>query len=112
MPMFVTITRWKPETFRALVERWRTMIEGTAPKEVLEAFGKYKNFKSFVSVENRLIIDTFEVDDLKTSNIASYYLSDVCEMEIYPVIPLEEAWSVIESIPLEKIPKPEPWWKT
>lgn len=43
MVMFVNITRWRPETARALPERWMTVINGTAPKPVLDAFAKMKN---------------------------------------------------------------------
>ena len=112
MPRYVTVFRWRPETFRAMIERWRTVVRGEAPKEVLDAYGKVKTISLDISAGNCCGIHVFEVDDLKTADTLGYYMSDVIELETYPVIPLTEAWSIVETIPPEKIPKPEPWYRT
>ncbi|MFB0560360.1 MAG: DUF3303 family protein [Candidatus Lokiarchaeia archaeon] len=101
MPRFISIVRWKPETFRALIERWKMVVEGKAPKEVMDAVAKMKILSFEVSLGNQCVFEVFEVDDMMTSDIMSYYISDVCEEETYPVVPLEEAWKIVEIIPKE-----------
>ena len=113
MVRFVTITRWTPETARALRERWMTVVNGTAPKAVLNAFTKYKVIAQEISLANNLAFMLMEVPekDLVASSIVTAYLQDVCTMESYTVMSFEDYMKVSEALPLEKIPKPKPWTK-
>ena len=114
MGMFVTITRWTPETSRALQERWMTVVNGTAPKAVLDAFAKVNVITQVVSTVNNCSVMVYEIKDkdMVEANNLSHYLADVCTMETFPVITIEDWLKVTEAVPLAKIPKPEPWWKT
>jgi len=66
MVLFVTITRWTPETARALPERWMTVVNGTAPKPVLDAFAKMKIVTQVISLANRFAVMVSEIEE-KTS---------------------------------------------
>jgi len=114
MLRFVTITRWTPETARALVERWKTVINGTAPKPVLDAFSKIKVITQEISLSNRLAVMVFEMEekDLVEATPLSMYMQDVCTQEEYLVMNMEEYLRASEALPMEKIPKPEPWYRT
>jgi len=113
MVRFISITRWTPETARALVERWMTVINGTAPKAVLNAFAKIKVIANEISLPNRLVVMIFEVDekDLVDTVPLSMYMQDVCTQEEYPVMSMEDYMKASEALPMEKIPKPERWTK-
>ena len=113
MVRFVSITRWTPETARALRERWMTVVNGTAPKAVLDAFAKYKVIAQEISLGNNLAVMVMEIPekDLVASTIVTAYLQDVCTMEGYAVMSFEDYMKVVEALPLAKIPKPAPWTK-
>jgi len=114
MVRFVSITRWTPETARALEERWMTVVNGTAPKAVLNAFAKVKIITQEISLANRFSVMVFEVEekDLLATTPLGMYFQDVCTEEEYPVMSMEEYLEAREALPMEKIPKPEPWYRT
>jgi len=113
MVRFISITRWTPETARALAERWMTVVNGTAPKAVLNAFAKIKVIANEISLPNRLVVMISEVDekDLADTIPLSMYMQDVCTQEEYPVMSMEDYMKASEVLPMEKIPKPERWTK-
>jgi len=113
MVMFVNITRWTPETARALAERWMTVINGTAPKPVLEAFAKSKIITQVISMPNRFAVMISETDekDLADTVPLSMYMQDVCTQEQCTVMTMEDYLKASEVLPMEKIPKPERWTK-
>ena len=112
MVMFVTITRWTPETARALQERYMTVVKGTAPKAVLDAFAKFKIITEVTSLPSNIAVMVYELadKDFVEANNAAIYLQDVCTQETFPVITIEDWVQVTEAVPLAKIPKPEPWY--
>ena len=112
--LFVTITRWTPETARALQERWMKVINGTAPKPVLDAFAKYKIITQVISPTNRFALMVTEVkeEDYGETLPLSMWLQDVCTQEGYTVVSMEDFFGALEALPMEKIPKPEPWYRT
>jgi len=114
MVMFVSITRWTPETARAVRERWDTVVKGTAPKAVLDAFAKFKIITQVISLGNRFVVTVFEVEEKDYVEITpfSLYMQDVCTEEAYAVISMEDYLAAQEKLPPEKIPKPEPWYRT
>jgi len=114
MVRFVSITRWTPETARALAERWMTVVNGKAPKAVLNAFAKIKVITQEISLANRFAVMVFEVEekDLVDTTPLSMYMQDVCTQEEYPVMSMEDYLKAQELLPMEKIPKPEPWYRT
>ena len=113
MVRFVEITRWTPETARALAERWMTVVNGTAPKAVLDAFAKIKIITQEISLPNRLAVMVSETEekDLVETTPLSMYMQDVCTQEEYPVMSMEDYLKASEVLPMEKIPKPERWTK-
>ena len=113
MVMFVGIIRWTPETARALQERWMTVVNGTAPKPVLDAFAKSKIITQVVSLSNRFAVMVSEIaeKDMVEANIVNSYFQDVCTQESYAVMSMEDWLKVVEALPMEKIPKPERWTK-
>ena len=113
MVMFVTITRWTPETARALAERWMTVINGTAPKPVLDAFAKIKIITQVISLPNRFAVMVSETEekDLVETTPLSIYMQDVCTQEQCTVMSMEDYLKASEALPMEKIPKPESWTK-
>lgn len=114
MVRLVSITRWTPETARALVERWMTVVDGKAPKAVLNAFAKIKIIAQEISLPNRFSVMVFEVEekDLIKTIPLSMYLQDVCTQEECPVMTMEDYLKGAEALPMEKIPRPEPWYRT
>ena len=109
----VTITRWTPQTARALRERWDTIIKGTAPKTVLDAFAKFKIITQVISLPNRFAVMVSEIaekDYVETIPL-SMYMQDVCTQESHVVISMEDYLVAQEKLPPEKIPKPESWTK-
>jgi uncharacterized protein YlxP (DUF503 family) len=114
MVMFVTITRWTPETARAMQKRWMKVVNGTAPKPVLDAFAKEKIITQVISLTNRftLMVSETEEKDLSETLPLSMYFQDVCTQESYVVSSMEDYFKALETLPVEKIPKPEPWYRT
>jgi len=113
MVRFVSITRWTPETARAVRERWDTIIKGTAPKPVLDAFAKTKIITQEISLSNKIVLTVFEVEEKDMIEVVpfSLYMQDVCTQEEYPVLSMEDYLAGQEKLPAEKIPKPERWTK-
>jgi len=110
---FVSITRWTPETARAVAERWMTVVNGTAPKPVLDAFAKIKIITQEISLSNRfelMVVEIEEKDMVKVLPLSMYF-QDVCTGEEYPVMSMEDYLKASEALPMEKIPKPERWTK-
>jgi len=114
MVMLFSITRWTPETARALQERWMTVVNGTAPKAVLDAFAKIKIITQVISPSNRfaVMVEEIEEKDMAKTLPLSLYLQDVCTQEAYAVFSMEDFLEAQEVLPIEKIPKPEPWYRT
>jgi len=113
MARYVTIIRWTPQTARAIRKRWDTVVNGTAPKAVLDAFAKTKVIAQEISLDNNLSVMVYEVEekDIVEGSVVSLYLQDVCTQETYPVISFEDWMKVNEALPMEKVPKPESWTK-
>jgi len=113
MVMFVTITRWTPKTVRALTERWMTVINGTAPKPVLNAFAKMRIITQVISLPNRFAIMVSEIaeKDLAETTPLSMYMQDVCTQEQCTVMTMEDWLKASEALPMEQVPKPERWTK-
>ena len=113
MVMFVSIIRWTPETARACRDRWMTVVNGTAPKPVLDAFAKMKIITQVISLPNRftLMVSEVEEKDLADTVPLSMYFQDVCTEEQYTVMSMEDYMTAQEKLPMEKIPKPESWTK-
>jgi hypothetical protein len=114
MVRFASITRWTPETARALRERWNTIIKGTAPKAVLDAFAKMKIITQEISLPNKVAITVMEVEEKDIVEVTpfSLYMQDVCTEDDYVVMTMEDYLAAQEKLPPEKIPKPEPWYRT
>ena len=113
MVMGLSIIRWTPETARALQERWMTIINGTAPKAVLDAFAKFKIITQVISPSNRFTVMVSEIEekDMAKTLPLSVYFQDVCTQEGYLVFSMEDWLKALEALPMEKVPKPEPWTK-
>jgi len=111
--LFVTITKWTPQTARALEQRYMTVINGTAPKAVLDAFTKIKIITQVISLPNRFSVMVAEIAEKDYVEIAplSMYYQDVCTQESYVVMSMEDYLTAQEALPMEKIPKPESWMK-
>ena len=109
MVRLVTITRWTPETVRALEERWNTVTTGKAPKVVLDAFAKFKVITFEMSTANNFAVMVFEVDDVYNADIISRYLANVCTQETYPVVSFDDYLKEMQALPLAKLPKTELW---
>ena len=109
----VTITRWTPQTARALRQRWDTIVRGTAPKAVLDAFAKFKIITHEISLTNRFSVMVSEITEKDYVEITpvSLYMQDVCTQESHLVISMEDYLAAQEKLPPEKIPKPESWTK-
>jgi hypothetical protein len=113
MIRFASIIRWTPETARAVRERYNTIVKGTAPKAVLDAFTKIKRITQQISLPNHLAIEVFEVEekDLPAIVPLPLYMGDVCTEEEYQVMSFQDYLAASEKLPAEKIPKPESWTK-
>jgi len=107
MGLFVAIARWTPEQAEAVEKRWDTMLTGTAPKAVMDAWAKLKIIAQVTSPQNAFSLTVLEVTDQTwiDGTVVSRYLGDVASLESYPVCSMEEWLKVKERLPLEKIPK-------
>jgi len=63
---------------------------------------------------NRFAVMVSEVEekDLVETTPLSMYMQDVCTQEEYPVMSMEDYLKASEVLPMEKIPKPESWYRT
>ncbi|MHA2246335.1 MAG: DUF3303 family protein [Candidatus Hodarchaeales archaeon] len=111
MARYVTITRWTPQTARALNERYASLIDGSAPKEVLDGWNKINTITLETSLNNRCSIHVYEVkdEDNIAAGVVSYYFQDVCTQETFPVLDAGDYAQVWTALPLDQIPKPKPW---
>jgi len=107
MGLFVTISRWTPEQAEGMERRWDTMLKGTAPKAVMDAWAKMKIVTQVVSPQNGCSVMVVEVTDQTwiDGTVLCRYMEDVVSMESFPVCSMEEYLKVREKLPREKIPK-------
>lgn len=107
MVRFATIIRWTPQTARAVDEQWNTVVKGTAPKAVIDAFGKIKIIAFESSLASHLAVLVYEVEekDIFDAFIVYRYMQGVCTFETYWTISFDEFLKVREALPTEDIPK-------
>ena len=107
MGLFVSISRWTPERAEAVEERWDTMLNGTAPKVVMDAWAKMKIIAQVTSPQNGFSLMVLEVTDETwiDGTILCRYMGDVASFESYPVCIMEQWLEVKKKLPLEQIPK-------
>ena len=107
MGLFVSISRYTPEQAEALEKRWDTILNGTAPKAVLDAWAKMKVITMVASPQNGFSLTVLEVTDQAwiDGSVVSRYMSDVCSMEGYPVCSMEQWLEVRKRLPADQIPK-------
>ncbi len=63
MGLFVSISRWTPEQAEAVEKRWDTILNGTAPKAVMDAWAKMKIIAQVTSPQNGFSLMVLEVTD-------------------------------------------------
>ena len=107
MGLFVSIYRYTPEQVEALEERMNTIMNGTAPKVVLDAFSKMKIINWVESLNNGFSLVICEVTDQMwlDGNLINRYLADVVKMESYPCVSMEDSLKLDKMLPLDQIPK-------
>jgi hypothetical protein len=107
MGLFVTIGRWKPEQAEAMEKRMDTLLNGTAPKAVMDAWGKIKIITQVISPQNGCSVNVVEVTDQTwiDGTVVCRYMEDVVSLESFPVCSMEEYLKIKEKLPREKIPK-------
>lgn len=107
MGLFVTISRWRPEQAEALEKRQDTLLKGTAPKAVMDAWAKMNIIAQVVSPQNGFGVMIVEVTDETwiDGTVLCRYMGDVVTLESYPVCSMEEYLKVREKLPREQIPK-------
>jgi len=107
MGLFVTITRYTPEQAEALEERWNTIMNGTAPKAVMDAFSKMKFINMVQSPQNGFSLAIVEVTDQTwlAGTLMCRYLADVARMESYPCVSAEDMLKLQKMLPAGQIPK-------
>ena len=107
MGLFVSIYRYTPEQVEALEERMNTIMNGTAPKAVLDAFSKMKIINWVESLNNGFSLVIAEVTDETwlDGNLINRYLGDVVKMEAYPCVSMEDSLKLSKMLPLDQIPK-------
>jgi hypothetical protein len=107
MGLFVSIIRYTPEQAEALDKRWDTVLNGTAPKAVMDAMAKMKFITQVTSPQNGFSLSVVEVTDQTwiDGTVVNRYLADVCSVETYPVCSMEQWLEVKKRLPLEQIPK-------
>ncbi len=107
MGLFVSITRYTPEQVEGLERRWETVVRGTAPKVVLDAFAKMKVLAYVASPQNGFSLMITEVTDQTwlDGTLVCRYMADVAHMDIYPVVSMEDYLKLAEMLPRDKIPK-------
>ena len=107
MGLFVSISRYTPEQAEALEKRWDTILDGTAPKAVMDAWARMKVIAMVASPQNGFNLSVLEVTDQTwiDGTVVCRYMSDVCSMETYPVCSVEQWLEVKKRLPAEQIPK-------
>ncbi len=107
MGLFVTITTWRPENGEAMEKRWDTILNGTAPKVVMDAMAKMKVITQVVSPQSGFSLMVMEVTDQTwmDGTLLCRYMSGVCSMVTSPVVSMEDWLKIKEKLPADKIPK-------
>lgn len=107
MGLFVSITKYTPEQVEALEKRWGTVLNGTAPKVVMDAYARMKVVAYVASPQNGFSLMITEVTDATwlDGSLVCRYMADVAHMEIYPVVSMEDYLKLAEMLPRDKIPK-------
>ncbi len=105
--MFVSITRYTPDQAEALEERWNTIMNGTAPKAVVDAFSKMKIVNMVQSPQNCFSLAIVDVTDQTwlEGTLICRYLADVATQENYPCVSAEDALKLQKMLPADQIPK-------
>jgi hypothetical protein len=98
MGRWVSITRWTPEQYSGLIKKWETIVNGTAPKPVLDAWAKIKIITMEFSPANQFTLMVWEMkdEDWPDAGLCSLYMQDVAHLESYPVFSIEE-WTKIQA---------------
>ena len=107
MGLFVSIIRYTPEQADALEKRWDTILNGTAPKAVMEAVSKMKYINQVMSPQNGFTLSIMEVTDQTwlDGTLLCRYIADVATMEIYPCVSAEDWEKLRKRLPADQIPK-------
>ena len=107
MGLFVSISRYTPEQAEAAEKRWDTLLNGTAPKAVMDALAKMKIIAQVTSPQNGFTLMIVDVADQTwlDGTLLCRYMADVCALESYPVVSMEDWLKVKAKLPLEQIPK-------
>jgi hypothetical protein len=107
MGLFVSIFRYTPEQAHALEERWDTVLNGTAPKVVMDAFSKMKIINMVDSYHGGFSLCIAEVTDETwlDGTLINRYLADVATFETYPCVSIEDSLKLQKMLPLDQIPK-------
>ncbi|MBM4444665.1 MAG: hypothetical protein FJ020_05090 [Chloroflexi bacterium] len=107
MGLFVTIGRWTPDQAEAMDRRFDTLLNGTAPKAVMDAWAKMKIIAQVISPQNGCSVMVVDVTDQTwlDGTLICRYMEDVVSLESFPVCSLEEYLKVKEKLPRDKIPK-------
>jgi len=104
MGRYMTIFRWKPENLRAFAKRFVDLALGVAPTELVEAMrGKGKMFMLEYGMGNHFIVEVWEAqdDELPIFHAALGYMEEVCQVETFPVMNMEEhgkGWDLLEPL--------------
>lgn len=107
MGLFVSIARYTPEQVEGLEKRWGTVVNGTAPKVVLDAFARVKVEAFVASPQNGFSLMICEITDQTwlDGTLFARYMADVARLEIYPVVSAEDNLKLTQMLPREQIPK-------
>ena len=107
MGLFVSISRYTPEQAEAAEKRWDTLLNGRAPKAVMDALAKMKIIAQVTSPQNGFTLMIVDVTDQTwlDGTLICRYVADVCTLENYPVVSMEDWLKVKAKLPLEQIPK-------
>jgi len=107
MGLFVSISRWTPERAEAVEKRWDTLLNGTAPKAVMDAWAKMKIIAQVTSPQNGFALMVLDVTDQTwlDGTLICRYMADVCSFESYPACSMEQWLEVKKRLPQEQIPK-------
>lgn len=100
MGRFVSISRWTPEQYGGLQKRWDTVLNGTAPKAVMDAYAKFKIITMEMCPARQFALMVWEMkdEDWPDAGLVSLYMQDVCQQEAYPVFSMEEWLKVREKL--------------
>ncbi|MFX0103480.1 MAG: hypothetical protein ACFFCS_28220 [Candidatus Hodarchaeota archaeon] len=104
MGRYITFYKWKPENVRAFAKRYVDAALGVGPKEIVEAMrDKWKWYALEYALGNHFITVIWEAkdEDLPAMHAALMWMEEVCTVETYPVMNMEEhgkAWEILEEV--------------